>query len=376
MNKDYYISLIARKLANELNASQLKDLNGWLSANKSNAAFLDDFKTVWNNTGQYKKGMALDIDRAFEKFTGKYDIPKAEPSVLESFAKKKLRFSINIPLLFLLGISLIALLYFSGVFAPKEVRNTNMHAMTVQLDTYSSATLAPNSSFVNGKAESLSEQKQVQFSENAQWLASVNTDNRNADAYIPVETLFEPSSKNYIIEDFSGQGFFELKSINESQAFVGLGSGLSVGSRDVAFNLQNYSDENVIIIDVKNGVLNFYDGNGKAYRILKGERAIFKKDDLTLNHANAPDVNPFKWYKGVLVFDNTPLDRVFDMIEKYYGVNIEVTDKSSTDNINFTATMSMSNNLNDCLDLLHESISMDIKRIGLRQIEVSGISSN
>ena len=77
-----------------------------------------------------------------------------------------------------------------------------------------------------------------------------------------------------------------------------------------------------------------------------------------------------------MIFDNTPLVQVFDRIEKFYGVNVDVTDGSSMDNINFTATLSMSNNLNDCLTLLHESIDMTIRRKGLRKIEISDIQSN
>ena len=80
MNKDYYISTIAKKLSNELNAAELKDLSVWLSAEKSNAASLDSFKKTWDLTQDYKANEAFDVDSAFETFSAKYDIPHIKES--------------------------------------------------------------------------------------------------------------------------------------------------------------------------------------------------------------------------------------------------------------------------------------------------------
>ena len=376
MNKDFYITLIARKLSDELSAAQLKDLSSWLMTHKDNAALMTEFKSVWQMTGNYKQSTAINVDTAFDSFTRKFDIPKAEPSVLETFARKKLILSIRYPLLILFALCLAAILYFSGVFATKSVSNDNMHAMTVQLDNYSSLTLAPKSSYIPGKSSDLAGNQREHYEqlfttvENQKSKRQIDSESQ----YNPVATLFEPEDKNYMIEAFEGQGFFELKSINENQAFLGLDKGVSLGTLDAAFNLQNYEDENAIIIDVKSGTVVLYDGRSSAYIIKAGERAIYDEASNILRAGNMPGSNPFKWHKGILVFDNTSLTDVFEMIEKYYGVDIELTDDSSLDGINFTATMSMSNNLNDCLDLLHQSIDMTIRRKGLRTIEISDVN--
>ncbi len=379
MNKEFYISLITRKLSKELDASQLKDLSSWLNTSKDNSALMDDFKSVWNLSGQYKQGMSVNTDAAFQNFTRTYDIPKAEPSVLEALAKKKLSFSIKLPILILFVISLITLIYFSGIFASQRITNDNMHVMTMQLDEFSSLTLAPESGYMLGASSMLSDNQKQDYEKLFTILEDKkheNLINSSSQLYSPVASLFEPAEKNYIIEDFSGQGFFELKSINESQAFLGLSDNVSVGTRNAAFNLQNYTDENIVTIDVQKGFLVLYDGQNNAYIIKAGERAVFNKNNKTLSQADKPKLNPYKWHKGILVFDNTTLEDVFKNIERFYGVDVELTDNSSMENINFTATLSMSNNLNDCLDLLHESIEMTIRRKGLRKIEVSDIKSN
>lgn len=376
MNKDFYISLIARKLGNELNTAQLRDLNTWLSSSKDNAATLEDFKKVWKVSENYKREFRPDTDSAFEKFTRKYDIPKSDTATLQSFAKKKVNLSIWYILLALVALTLFTVYYFNNRVAGNRIFNENMTNMTLQLDELSELTIAPNSSFRNGKSKPIDGEILDDYASLFTILEtrkSEKTINESSNEYLAIASLFEPAEKNFIIEDFSGQGFFELKSVNERQAFLGLGSGISVGTRDADFNIQNYTDEERVIIDVQNGTLVFYDGNNNAYIINAGERAAYEKKNKKLISLEKPKVNPFKWHTGVLIFNNTPLDEVFDKIEKFYGVEVIITDGSSTDNINFNTTLSMSDNLNDCLDLLHESIEMTIKRKGLRRIEISDI---
>lgn len=379
MNKDFYISLIARKLSKELDASQLKDLSSWLMTSKDNAVLMDDFKSVWKLTGNYHQGVSVNVDEAFKSFSNKYKIPKADPSVLEAFAKKKISFSIKYSVLIVLAVALCALLYFSGVFFPKKVENENMHIMTMQLDEFSDITLAPNANFYKGASEKLDSKQSSDYSN----LFTVLENNKGDDQlvegsnyYKSIASLFEPKEKNFMIEDFEGQAFFELKSINENQAFLGLGSGISVGTRDGSFNIQNYGDEDEIVLDIESGTVVLYDGQNNAYLIKAGDRAVFDKSSKKLRKESNPKLSPFKWHKGILIFDNTPLEEVFDKIERFYGVDVEVVDGSSMEEINFTATLSMSSNLNDCLELLHESIEMTIRRKGLRNIEVSKIRSN
>ena len=378
MNKDYYISLITKKLSNELDTSQLKDLSSWLMSSKENTVLMDDFKNVWEKSASYGSGMTLDIDQAFGDFTKKYNIPKAEPGVMKKLAKKRLSLLIIYPLIILLVSLLLLLGYFGGYFSTSKVSNDNMRIMTLQVDEFSSGTLTPESGYIQGKAMGLSGGKRADYEKMFTLIETAKNEeniNTSSSYYLPVSTLFEPEEKNYIIEDLFGQGFFELKSVNENQAFLGLGKGLSIGTRDAAFNLQNYIEEEEIIIDVKSGTLVFYDGKNNAYIIKSGERAVFSHSIGKLMADEIPDVNPFRWSQGVLEFNETPLPVVFDRIEKFYGVKIDVIDDSDIDDISYTTTLSMSDDLNDCLDLLASTIDMTIKRRGLRQIEISEVNN-
>jgi len=376
MNKDFYISLIARKLSKELNDAQLKDLSSWLESSKDNASLMDDFKSVWQMSGSYASAPAVSVDTAFDSFTERFNIPKADPAAAKALARKKSFTKLIYPIVAIIVLSIASILYFSSKASNNTVINENMHAMTVQIDPFSELTLAPQSKFKRGAGEAIAKEKINSYEELFTIVENSSPfQTEKSDYYEAATSIFEPESKNYIIEDFTGQGFFELKSINENQAFLGLGNGLSIGTRDAAFNLQNYRAEDMII-DVQKGTIVFYDDKSRAYIIHEGERAIYDKTARRLKRAYRSDVSPFKWHKGILLFDNTALPEVFDRIEKFYGVDVEVTDGSSTVGLSpFTSTLSMSSNLNDCLSLLQESYDMTIRRKGLRKIEISDISS-
>ena len=373
MNKDFYISLIAKQLSNELNAAQLKDLSSWLSSSKDNAGIADDLKSVWNLSQNYKQDVSFNVDAAFSKFTQTYNIPQSQSTIT---AQKPSR-TARIAFLIIAILGLFSLAYFMGLFNSSKISNDNMRALTVQLDPMSSITLAPEASYSEGEAEKLNAKQlqafiAIQDAVNESRFNS--TDHQyNKDHFLPIDAGFVPSSKNYAAKDFLGQGYFDLKSLNDNQVLVGLKGGLTLGTTDASFNVQNYDGDNQLTIDVQSGKLVFYDKSKNAYIVAEGQRAIFDKDAQTLVKANQPKLNPFKWHKGILVFDNTPLDEVFEKIERFYGVDVDVVDDSSLENKNFTATLSMSSNLNDCLDLLHGSYEMTIRRKGLRTIEISDV---
>jgi len=110
--------------------------------------------------------------------------------------------------------------------------------------------------------------------------------------------------------------------------------------------------------------------------IKEGERAIFNKKDGTLVVVSTPALNPFAWHKGVLAFDDTPIDQAFLIIERFYGIDIKITDNSSLEDISFTAANLKSISVHECLQLLYESIDMTIVRKGMRTVEISNVKSN
>lgn len=363
MNKELYISLIARQLSRELNTSQLENLNSWLSKSKDNANLLDEFKETWNATANYKQTLAIDVDSAFSSFASKFNIPSSDTPVEIPTAESKSK-SRNLIIAILL-LALLSLGYLLSTINSSTVSNNKMMATTTAINSNSDVTLSPNSQFTKGAA------KEANSNLLNELTAIAALDTEDDKEYMPHALGFIPNKENYHIESFSGQAFFDFN--NNTHKFIGLDNGNVIGASNAAFNVQNYTDDNTVVIDVQSGNVLFFDTKGNTFVINEGDRAIYDTRQKELIKAATPAINPFKWHKGILVFDNTPLDQAFKMLERFYGVDINITDNSVIDNKNFTATFPISSNLDSCLELIKASFEMDIERVDTRKVNISNI---
>jgi hypothetical protein len=240
-----------------------------------------------------------------------------------------------------------------------NVVNAEMHAQTFALNDAINVTVAPNSNFDKGvyTIKRKDSPSSVNLSHN-----NLSQDNAGGD-----------SSSEYSVENFYGQGYFDVNVPDGmSSAKIEIEDDRYIETENSTFNLQNYQEDDFSVIDVQTGSIKFVAGEN-VLNIKEGQRLIYNEKTGNYKTVELPELNPFQWHKGVLVFDNTPLDQAFNMIERFYGVNINVKDDSSLDNHNFTATYYKSSNLNDCLELLSESIDMKIERVGDREVEISNV---
>ncbi|MBT8191708.1 MAG: DUF4974 domain-containing protein [Saprospiraceae bacterium] len=356
MNKDLYISLISKKLSSELNAAELKDLNNWLSKSKDNANLLEEFKSVWNQSSSYKESIVFNADAAYDSFVEKYDIPE------EYHSDPKGTIKINKYLLSAILIILLSLmaLFIYNQFNKGVVTNNNMHAMTLDLNESANVTLSPESSIKNLKN-------------------SLNSNNSEAGSPIKLNSLksldSQPLRDNMLARKLKGQAYFSLNNLFSGIPLsLGLDNGSILAAHKASFNIQNFDSDNKTIIDVESGELAFQ-SNEKLVTATSGQRIILDEQSGKVIITESPSLSPFAWHKGVLAFDNTPLTDVFTIIERFYGVDINVTDNSPVEG-HFTAFNLKPGSLNECLELLQASIDMKIVRKGLKTIEISEINAD
>jgi len=150
MNKEYYISMISKKLSNELNAAQLKDLNSWMLESRGNTALADEFKQTWDLTASYKQSVGFNASSAFESFSAKYDIGAHPAPSAEVVQPKRGKF--RYLLLGLLLISIVSGGLYMKNLVERTVTNRDMAALTIKLNDASSITLAPNSKYLKGES--------------------------------------------------------------------------------------------------------------------------------------------------------------------------------------------------------------------------------
>lgn len=325
MGKEHYISLITKQLNSQLSKTELRELNNWLSASSGNSNVASDFKEVWNSVSSYKSTSSFDVDKAYQNFITKYDIHSADAHTEEQVAGR-----ISITRLLFAALTIAALI-FGGLQLTSKINNTvssdALASRTINLTANSTATLAPNT--------------------------SMNFDR-----------------EDFTINSIAGQVYLDLEDQDKN-----LSIGFDDASADVSgaiLNIQNYKVENKLVADVEKGSVAF-NINEKRVKLEAGKQLTLKKGSTEPIIKDSKQ-SAFAWKKGMLTFDNTPLDEVFVALEKFYGVNIKVMDDSKIEG-HFTATNYKPSSLDDCLEMLVSSISMEIQRKDMTNIEVRNIQA-
>ena len=318
MGKEQYISLIAKQLGDELNTSELRELNGWLSGNSANADIKSDFQHIWESVSSYKAAESFDSSSAFEKFSKKYDLSESAPKIAPisvgasgqsaSYFRK-------------LAIAATAIaLFLGGYFLSQKINptfsNKTMAALPISLSQNASATLKPN-------------------------------------------TSLRYNSKKSKISSLNGGAYFNLANIDDSEPISFDVAKAAFTASNAKLNIENYEGQD-IVADVEEGSVSVK-VNNKEVLVKSGEKFILSKDNNSFTVMESNSSNAFSWSKGILSFDNTPLYQVFDDIEKFYGIEITVTDDSSLEDSHLTTAVNFKpKTLEECLDVVQTMIPMNI----------------
>ena len=93
MNEDFYISLIYKQLDDELSATELIQLSGWLASNPENKALADDLKATYELSDDYllDEMEDIDVDAAFARQMELIDeeAVEEEPKIISIEPKKE-----------------------------------------------------------------------------------------------------------------------------------------------------------------------------------------------------------------------------------------------------------------------------------------------
>ena len=327
VGKDHFISLITKKLNSELNIAELKELNSWLSESSDNSHVLNDFKDVWGSVSTYKSTITFDADTAYQDFVKKYNIPQSSDNSTSATAAG----GISI-LRWLLSAVVVAALVYGGYQMMNNINNAvsndQLVSRTINLDAFSTATLAPSTS-LNFNKEDFTISK--------------------LDGQMYLDLAKESGALNLNFEDVQAQ------------------------AKNTMLNLQSYGKEDKFIADIEKGSVQF-EINDDQVTVGQGKRLIFdnksKTTEITIANPKSSE-----WKDGFISWNNTPLNEVFTSIEKFYGVEITVIDNSPINaHSPFTAINYKPANLNECLQLLTDAYNMTIDREG-KKIEISKISA-
>ncbi len=127
-----------------------------------------------------------------------------------------------------------------------------------------------------------------------------------------------------------GTAFFSVTH-NPAQVFeVNSNSAERVTVLGTAFEVQFNENQPEYSVQVQQGKVRFEGTSEKNMLLTAGQKAVFNRQSAQMRAVQA-DANALFWQNGMLVFDRTPLKKVFAQIEQLYHVKINVKNQEIGD---------------------------------------------
>lgn len=182
----------------------------------------------------------------------------------------------------------------------------------------------------------------------------------NAESTIKFNVPFSKESRDV---DLLGEAFFDVTK-NPDQPFVVQSGNIKVKVLGTRFNCKAFAEDQQIEVILEEGriALNSQTTSGSKEEILiPGDHAVIERESgaTTINNEN---INKYiAWHTGKLVFDNTPMNEVAQLLERWYGVEVTVQDQEIM-NYRFTTTFE-NESLFQVIELLGLSSPIRIKYV-------------
>jgi transmembrane sensor len=126
-----------------------------------------------------------------------------------------------------------------------------------------------------------------------------------------------------------GEAFFDVQKAAE-RPFTILSGEARTTVLGTTFNVRAYADEAVVEVTVRSGVVRLEDRSQRGREILleAGNSGIFDEKSQEVRVLDGMSSNADAWKTRRLEFEETPLEEVIPVLERYYGVKIEVANEA------------------------------------------------
>ena len=319
MKKQDYISQIAKGLTKETNLQEAETLNSMKLSDQAFSSTYDELQEIWDAAGDYTPNVTFDSATAYDKFAAKYQIPTDYTKSVNSNFKRILLFTV-----------IAALLLSSSLFVYFNYTKTDSlinHSTKVETIVHDgdNITLSPGASI------------------------AFNNDGT--------------------IEDVSGNVFFEKNEDLNYQL-----KGETLVSEGASFNLSKVEGSDELRLDVKEGSVKLIGQDGKEESISSNMSMVYNLQNGTVNTFDANSNNNYLlWTSNKLSFNRTHLGDVFNEMETFFGITINVEGKIPSD-CHFTALIIQNAAVSSLFELINTSFDYSITQTGDGEFEVSSIT--
>ena len=147
----------------------------------------------------------------------------------------------------------------------------------------------------------------------------------NAESTISYKIPFNTKSRDV---QLTGEAFFEIKKDEQRPFHVESGK-VKVTVLGTRFNYKAFSEDTMIEVVLAEGKVKLSSSGSPTEKeiILKpGERAVINKVTKQTNITTGNIEKYVGWHEGKLIFDECPLPEVARRLERWFGIEVQVSD--------------------------------------------------
>lgn len=288
-----YLDLIAKYLSGNITQTERSDLLAWAANSEANKLFFDEMIQLWSISADYEETFDTDVEAAWQKLDQKLAV-KESPAAIEPKEGKVVRLK---SFRWLARVAAVLLILAAGLWwlnGPGNIFQDPMMAIETQ-DSDQQMHELPDGSTV--------------------WLNE------------HTKLSYKQGFKNRIVY-LEGEAFFDVERM-ESNPFMIISGDTKTTVLGTSFNVRAYPEEKQVEVTVESGEVRFEEQEETEVEkevILKaGNAGLYVKESKEVKKIEQQDPNAIAWKKRSLVFENEKFADVVKALERYYKIDIQVS---------------------------------------------------
>ena len=162
--------------------------------------------------------------------------------------------------------------------------------------------------------------------------------------------------------DLDGEAYFEVTK-STSHPFEVSSESVKVKVYGTSFDVNTNSFNNTFDVVLEEGSVELLHNTGRFENVIlePGEKASFDEENNELRISKVRSYKYTAWKEGLLIFEDDPMNIVLKKLERWYDIDIEITDSNINEFV-FNATI-MDESIEDIFELIQFSCGIKYKII-------------
>jgi transmembrane sensor len=271
--------LVAKVLAGEASEKEKAYLEQWSLASDENRSYVEEARKLFGHVASVKEDKAVDVNTAWKKVDNRIE-GKGTRIVTLPKRKRNIRIAAAIALIICMSISLKLL-----------INNTKEESVV-----YAAITDVVERKLPDGSKIAMNKHTKLSY-----------------------------AVKNNVREvKLEGEAYFEVVHKAE-QPFVINVNGIMIRDIGTAFNVKALAGGDEVEVKVNEGEVQFYDENGEGLKLVKGEKAVYKRSSKQFTRVTSTIFdNTASYHSKVLNFKGSKLQDALDQLNELAGTKIRL----------------------------------------------------